>query len=170
MVEPRGNSFLLMFQPSELGIYSFCEVWRLPRWLSGKESACQCRRCGFYPWVGKIAWSRKWQPTPVFLSGKLHGQRSLEGYSPWGHRELDTTEWLIQTHTPKWWGLHKIPEVQGFRELLGWGTHGGIRDGTLGEGTGAPPPAPHLALRTSSIWMFTWSFIVSFYRKLDRGA
>ena len=36
-----------------------------------------------------------WLPTPVFLPGKLHGQRSLEGYSPWGHKELDTTEWLI---------------------------------------------------------------------------
>ena len=57
----------------------------LPRWLSGKESTCQCRRhrrCGFNPWVGKILWSRKWQPTPVFLPGKSHGQRSLVGYSP----------------------------------------------------------------------------------------
>ena len=57
----------------------------LPRWLSGKETACQCnrrRRFRFDPWVGKILWSRKWQPTPVFLPGKFHGQRSLEGYSP----------------------------------------------------------------------------------------
>ena len=35
---------------------------------------------------------RKWQPTPVFLPEKSHGQRSLVGYSPWGHKELDTTE------------------------------------------------------------------------------
>ena len=42
----------------------------LPRWLKGEESACQCRRCGFHPWVRKIPWRRKWQPTPVFLSGK----------------------------------------------------------------------------------------------------
>ena len=41
----------------------------LPRWLSGKESACQCRRRGFDPWVGKIPWRRKWQPTPVYLLG-----------------------------------------------------------------------------------------------------
>ena len=41
----------------------------LPRWLSGKESACQCRRHGFDPWVRKILWRRKWQPTPVFLPG-----------------------------------------------------------------------------------------------------
>jgi len=38
---------------------------------------------GFDPWVGKIPWRRKWQPTPVFLLGELHGQRSLAGYSPW---------------------------------------------------------------------------------------
>ena len=54
--------------------------FRLPRWLSDKESACQCRRHrrhGFDPWVGKIPWRRKWQPTPVFLPGKAYGQRSL---------------------------------------------------------------------------------------------
>ena len=39
----------------------------------------------FHPWVGKIPWRRQWQPTPVFLPGKFHGQRSLVGYSPWGH-------------------------------------------------------------------------------------
>ena len=39
----------------------------------------------FDPWVGKIPWRRKWQPTPVFLPGKSHGQRGLVGYSPWGH-------------------------------------------------------------------------------------
>ena len=43
------------------------------------------------PWVMKIPWRRKWQPTPVFLAGKSHGQRSLEGYSPWGCKELDAT-------------------------------------------------------------------------------
>ena len=66
----------------------------LPRWCSGKESACQCRRFGrhgFYPWVRKIPWRRKWQPTRVFLPGKFHGQRNLADYSPWGHKELDMT-------------------------------------------------------------------------------
>ena len=42
----------------------------LPLWLSGKESTCQCKRCRFDAWVGKIPWRRKWQPTPVFLPGK----------------------------------------------------------------------------------------------------
>ena len=61
----------------------------LPRWFSGKESTCQlkrCQRCSFNPWVGKIPWRRKWQPTPVFLPGKFHAQRNLTGYSPWGCR------------------------------------------------------------------------------------
>ena len=39
------------------------------------------------PWVGKIPWSRAWQPTPIFLPGESHGQRSLAGHSPWGHEE-----------------------------------------------------------------------------------
>ena len=50
------------------------------------------RRCKFSPWVRKIPWRRKWQPTPVFLPGKFHGQRSLAGYSPWSRKELNTTE------------------------------------------------------------------------------
>ena len=55
----------------------------LPWWLSGKESACQCRRHRFDTWVRKISWRRKWQPTPVFSRGKSHGQRSLAGYHSW---------------------------------------------------------------------------------------
>jgi len=49
-----------------------------------------CGRPGFDAWVGKIPWRREWLLTPVFLSGEFHGQRSLEGYSPWGHKESDT--------------------------------------------------------------------------------
>ena len=48
----------------------------------------------FNPWVGKIPWRRKWQATPVFLPGKSHGQRSLVGCSPGGHKELNKTEQL----------------------------------------------------------------------------
>ena len=70
---------------------------RLPRWLSGKESACQCRRCRFNPWVRKLPWRRQWQPIPIFLPEKSHGQRSLVGYSPWGHKESDMTERLNRT-------------------------------------------------------------------------
>ena len=49
---------------------------------------------GFYPWVGKIPWRREWLPTPVFLPEKFHGQRSLAGHRPWGHKEMDTTKQL----------------------------------------------------------------------------
>ena len=49
---------------------------------------------GFSPWVEKISWRRKWQPTQVFLPGKSHGQRSLVGYSPWGCKESDMMEQL----------------------------------------------------------------------------
>ena len=64
---------------------------RSNRWLSGKDSACQCRshrRRGFNPWVKKIPWRRKWQPTLIFLPGRSHGQRSLAGYSPWGGKRV----------------------------------------------------------------------------------
>ena len=57
---------------------------------SGKESACQCRRhkrLRLDPWVGKIPWRRACQPTPVFLPGESHGQRSLAGYCPQGSKE-----------------------------------------------------------------------------------
>ena len=77
---------------------SYCEttqiyllLW-LPKCLRGKEFACHCRRRRFDPWVRKIPWRRKWEPTPVFLPGKSHGQRSLMGYSPWGHEESDVTK------------------------------------------------------------------------------
>ena len=72
----------------------------LPTWLSGKELACQCRRCGFSHWVGKTpSWIRKWQPTLVFLPGKFQGQRSLVGYSLRGCKELDMIE-RLNTHPP----------------------------------------------------------------------
>ena len=64
---------------------------QLSRWFLGKEPACQCRRREFDPWVEKIPWRRKWQPTPGFSPGKSHGQRSLGGCSPWGHKEVDTS-------------------------------------------------------------------------------
>ena len=58
-----------------------------PDGVGGKESACQCRRHGFDPRVRKIPWRRKWQPTPVFMPGKSHGQ-SLVGHRPWGCKRV----------------------------------------------------------------------------------
>ena len=79
---------------------------RLPLWLSGKESTCQCERWRFTPEVGKIPRRRKWQPTPVFLSEKSQEQRSLVSYSPWGPKRIrhDLTtkqQQLPRTQDPK---------------------------------------------------------------------
>ena len=59
-----------------------------------KASACNTGDLGSIPGSGRSPWRRKWQPTPVFLPGESHGQRSLVGYSPRGCKESDTTEWL----------------------------------------------------------------------------
>ena len=67
---------------------------RLHWWLRWLSICLQCGRPGFNPWVRKIPWRRKWQPTPVLLPVKFHGQRSLVGYSPWGCKELNRTEQL----------------------------------------------------------------------------
>ena len=70
--------------------YILCDCPQVLGW-----SVClKCGRHSFNPWVGKIPWRRKWQPTPVLLPGKSHGLRSLVGYSPWGCKESDTTERL----------------------------------------------------------------------------
>ena len=66
----------------------------LPWWLRWLRICLQCGRLGFNPWVKKRPWRREWQSTPVFLPGEFHGQRRLMSYSPWGHRESDTTEQL----------------------------------------------------------------------------
>ena len=99
----QNASILVCLTSLCIGHTNFCLVTLgLPRWHSGKESACQCRRhkrCGFNPWIGKIPCGRKWQPAPAFLPGKLHGQGSLPGYSPWGHKELNTTDRERNTHS-----------------------------------------------------------------------
>ena len=100
-------------------VFSLYLHW-LPRWYSGKESTCQSRRHkrhGFHLWVEKIPWSRKWQPAPVFLPGKFHGQRNLVGYSPWGCSVLDTIEYWA--HSARI-GLEPWGPVHLWRYLI-WG-------------------------------------------------
>ena len=63
-------------------------------WLRWKRIYLQCGRPRFDPWVGKIPWRKEWQPTPVFLPGESHEQRSLLCYRLWGHKDLNTTEQL----------------------------------------------------------------------------
>ena len=72
--------------------------WGFPGSSDSKESACNVGDSGLIPGFWKIPWGRKWQPTPVFLPGKSHGQRSLAGYSPWGHKESEMTEQLILSY------------------------------------------------------------------------
>ena len=74
----------------------------LPRWYSGKESACQGGRPRFDPWIGKIPWRREWKLTPEFLPGESHGQGTLEGYSPRGHKELDAIATNTSLHALLW--------------------------------------------------------------------
>ena len=78
------------------------EVWSGPKsenmgfsgGSGGKEYVCNIGDLSLIPGLGRFHWGREWQPTLVFLPGKFHGQRSLVGYSPWGHKELDTIEQL----------------------------------------------------------------------------
>ena len=76
------NLSLLLYNPPSYG------------WLRWWSVCLQCGGPSFNPWVRKIPWRRKWQPTPVLLPGIFHGQRSLVGYSPWGRKESDMTERL----------------------------------------------------------------------------
>ena len=83
----------------------------LPQWLSGKESAYNegaTGDVGLIPGVGKIPWRRAWGPTPVFLPGESHGQRSLAGCSPWGRKESDTAETTEHKHA----FYSKVPECK----------------------------------------------------------
>ena len=85
-----------------INIYVHTHIYMgFPDGASGKESAFQCgrhKRHGFDPWVGKISWRRAWKSTPVFVPGEFYGERSLVGYSPWGHKELDMTETTEHAH------------------------------------------------------------------------
>ena len=86
-------------------------MWGFPGGASGeKKPSCQCRRCqrlGFNLWVRKISWDGKWQPTPVVLPGKFHGQRSLVGCSPWGAKVHGVTKrrTRLSTHTHCVYGM-----------------------------------------------------------------
>ena len=88
---------------------SFNETINNPGGASGQEPACQCRRCRFDPWVRKIPWRRKCQPTPEFLPGESHRQRSLVGYSPWGRKEWETTERTFVFELWCWKRLSRVP-------------------------------------------------------------
>ena len=65
-----------------------------PGGSDSKKICMQCKKFRLNPWGGKKPWRREWLPIPVFLPGEFYGQRSLAGYSPWGHKELEMIEQL----------------------------------------------------------------------------
>ena len=89
---PSSNPYPVLTVHISDEFLQFTSAQGLLRWCSGKESTCNAGDTGFDPWVGKIPLEEKWQPTPVFLPEKSHGQRSLVGYGPWGSKESDKTE------------------------------------------------------------------------------
>ena len=84
--------------PSTLSMWLFAHQ---ATWVKNPLQCRTCRRCGFNPWVKKIPWRRARQPTPVFLPGEYHGWWKLVDYSPWNHKESDTTEVTGHAHTLK---------------------------------------------------------------------
>ena len=80
-----------------------------------QDFPCQGRRCGLDPWVGKIPWRREWQPTPVFLSGESHGQRSLAAFSPWGPRVGH--DWATEQTHNRTYPDEKIHKASGNQHL-----------------------------------------------------
>ena len=95
-----------------------------------RKSAHNSRRPGFNPWMRMIPWRREWLPTPVFLPGKSHGQRSLVGFSPWGRKESNTTERL-----PFHFHFHALE-----KEMA---THSSVRAWRI-PGTGEPGGLPSM--------------------------
>ena len=106
----------------------------LPWWFRWQSICLQRRRPGFDPWVGKIPWRRKWQPTPVFLPGKSHGRRSLIGYRPWGAKSQTWLHFhflsLSREKIQSWggWSTHKLE----LWHVCLWGSPDAL--GGLGEG------------------------------------
>ena len=106
----------------------------LPWWCRWQSICLQRRRPGFDPWVGKIPWRRKWQPTPVFLPGESHGRRSLIGYRPWGAKSQTRLHFhflsLSREKIQPWggWSTHRLE----LWHVCLWGSPDAL--GGLGEG------------------------------------
>ena len=89
----------------------------LAQWQRICPQCRRCKRCRFYlSWARRIPWRRKWQPTPGLLPGKLHRQRRLVGYSPWGHKESGTTERLSK-HINQSWICSERKKVMSFSHV-----------------------------------------------------
>ena len=105
-----SHAFLTLDTPFLCRGHAFCRfTFALREWEP-------CRKPRFNPWVGKIPWRRAWYPTPMFLPEESHGQRNLVGYSPRGHKELDTTKRLTLTHAYLGMCVEHTKGVMCFRE------------------------------------------------------
>ena len=111
-----------------------------------KASPCNVGGLSSIPGVGKIPWRRKWQPTPVFLPGESHGQRSLVGYSPRGHKESDTTE-RLHFHFHKMYGNLIL-----YSFYFASNSSNGILTGVLECGVGQGEREGRESLRMHSTW------------------
>ena len=139
-----------------------------PGGASCKESACQCskhKRRRFDPWVRKILWSRKWQPTSVFLPGKFHGQRSLVGYSPWGCNELDMTERLSTQHTCHFMGFSGGSVVKNLHANVEDAGSNPVSGRSPGEENGTPPQ--YLSLENPMDRRAWWAIVHGVTKELD---
>ena len=105
---PRAPGSTSLFVGIDIINNSIYHLSSFPGGTVVKNPPAKAERLRFDPWVGKILWRRKWQPAPVFLPGKFHRQRSLAGYRPWGHKELDITEHssLFQIIYPSPFSVH----------------------------------------------------------------
>ena len=108
---PAG-SLVLSHRGHHHGCPSASPLVHSPWCLRQHRTCLQCGRPGLDPWVGKIPWRREWLPTLVLLPAESHEQKSLVGYSPWGHRESDTAETLSMRR-------HSCPHTcPGFHRVL----------------------------------------------------
>ena len=103
-------SFCLSLHSQSNGA-SHCPVGPCRQVAQRQRICLQCRRPVFDPWVRKMPWRRKWQPTPVFSPGKSHGQRRLVGYSPGDGKESDMIEETEHTHTKQWCICTGFPSI-----------------------------------------------------------
>ena len=120
-------------------------IHEIPWWLSGKESICQCRRRGFDLWLRKIPWRRAWQPTPVLLPGKSHGQRNLARYSPWGRKRVRHETKQLNNNSKQQqpeFGGHPEAPPRPFWARLSW----------TGWVSFIPQPAPRWFFEQTCVW------------------
>ena len=105
---PEGDCLFISSSPPSQVSYALLAEWQSVR--------LQCRRPSFHPWIRRTPWRRAWQPTPVFLPGEAHGQRSLAGYSPRGRRESDTAERLTLSFLLRSCGQLRVQHNDGSRD------------------------------------------------------